>query len=277
MSEIPHIIKDDYQQRNPKEQPVSDSRTTPADATSLVTSSERLHEAIGVFLKDLADGDFALPRLAEIHVENIREKYRDVGKALTSGEEAYNRFMAAMPPTTTMRGVLVTDPTAKNLAGMLSSSEEECSALRSRLATAEANAHPSHEVCWKTHADLRQQLAEAKGENAEIVGVRIVRALEAAGYISMSPGWMPTVCENYRERISAIITKHLPPAPSAEEVRALREDKKRLDWLESGDSYLPTNQHGVRKLGFLWDENESMRSAIDAAIAARSPQQGGGT
>lgn len=68
-----------------------------ADTTSLLTSAERLHEAIAVFLKDWKDGDFELPRLAQIHVENIREKYQDVGKALNFGEESYQKFMAAMP------------------------------------------------------------------------------------------------------------------------------------------------------------------------------------
>lgn len=65
---------------------------TKADPTSLLTSSERLHEAIAVMLRDWKDGDFQLPELARIHMENVREKYQDVGKALKFGEESFEKF-----------------------------------------------------------------------------------------------------------------------------------------------------------------------------------------
>lgn len=51
----------------------------PAD---LQASADRLHAAIAVMLKDWKDGDFTLPELARIHMENVREKYQEVGRAL---------------------------------------------------------------------------------------------------------------------------------------------------------------------------------------------------
>lgn len=71
---------------------------TKADPTSLLTSAERLHEAIAVMLKDWKDGDFELPRYAEIHMENIREKHQDVGKALRFGDEAFAEFQKELSP-----------------------------------------------------------------------------------------------------------------------------------------------------------------------------------
>lgn len=52
--------------------------------TELFRSAEKLHLYISVMLKDWKDGDFALPRLAEIHMEQIREGYRALGKALNA-------------------------------------------------------------------------------------------------------------------------------------------------------------------------------------------------
>lgn len=65
---------------------------TKADDTSLLTSSERLHQAVAVMLKDWKDGDFVLPKLAAIHMENVREKYREVGRALLAGERSFAEF-----------------------------------------------------------------------------------------------------------------------------------------------------------------------------------------
>ena len=53
----------------------------------LRASSDRLHQAIAVMLKDWREGDFALPRLAEIHMAAIEEKYREVGKALRAADD----------------------------------------------------------------------------------------------------------------------------------------------------------------------------------------------
>lgn len=49
---------------------------------NLLKPADNLHSAIATFLKDWNDGDFDLPRLAEIHVEGIREKYLELGKAI---------------------------------------------------------------------------------------------------------------------------------------------------------------------------------------------------
>ena len=59
---------------------------------SLHVAAENLHLAIGVMLKDWRDGDFALPRLAEIHIGIIEEKYRAVGMALKAEDEAWEKF-----------------------------------------------------------------------------------------------------------------------------------------------------------------------------------------
>jgi hypothetical protein len=83
-----------------------------ADPTSLLTSAERLHLAISTMLKDWKDGDFVLPRLAEIHMEAVREKYLEVGQALAFGEKSFREFQAMIaaplpPPTqgaTSIRG-----------------------------------------------------------------------------------------------------------------------------------------------------------------------------
>lgn len=63
-----------------------------ADTTSLLTSAERLHLAISVMIKDWKAGDFVLPRLAEIHMEAVREKYLEVGMALAFGEASFQRL-----------------------------------------------------------------------------------------------------------------------------------------------------------------------------------------
>lgn len=57
------------------------------DLFGLRISADRLHQAIAVMLKDWRDGDFKLPRLAEIHMAAIEEKYREVGKALRAANE----------------------------------------------------------------------------------------------------------------------------------------------------------------------------------------------
>ena len=48
-------------------------------------------------LKDWRDGDFELPRLAEIHMAAIEEKYREVGKALRAADEPRMTLPTAAP------------------------------------------------------------------------------------------------------------------------------------------------------------------------------------
>lgn len=48
----------------------------------VATKAMDLHLAISVFLQDYKDGDFELPKLAQIHLREIRRKYTDMGKAL---------------------------------------------------------------------------------------------------------------------------------------------------------------------------------------------------
>ena len=67
------------------------------DLFGLRTSADRLHQAIAVMLKDWRDGDFALPRLAEIHMAAIEEKYREVGKALRAANEPRMTLPTAAP------------------------------------------------------------------------------------------------------------------------------------------------------------------------------------
>ncbi len=68
---------------NPRQTAALDS----GDLFGLRTSADRLHQAIAVMLKDWRDGDFALPRLAEIHMAAIEDKYREVGKALCAADD----------------------------------------------------------------------------------------------------------------------------------------------------------------------------------------------
>jgi hypothetical protein len=55
-------------------------------------AAKDLHLAIAVMLKDWRDGDFELPRLAQIHISCIEEKYRIVGLALKAEDEAWEKF-----------------------------------------------------------------------------------------------------------------------------------------------------------------------------------------
>lgn len=67
------------------------------DLFGLRTSADRLHQAIAVMLKDWRDGDFELPRLAEIHMGAIEEKYREVGRALRAADEPRMTLPTAAP------------------------------------------------------------------------------------------------------------------------------------------------------------------------------------
>ncbi len=77
----------------------------------LHVAADELHLAISVMLKDWRDGDFALPRLAEIHMGIIEEKYRAVGMALKAEDEAWDKFQREVlsSPNTTAQ------PDAQNL------------------------------------------------------------------------------------------------------------------------------------------------------------------
>jgi hypothetical protein len=53
-----------------------------AGGSDLYAAADTLHLSIATMLKDWRDGDFALPKLATIHMQKIEEDYRALGKAL---------------------------------------------------------------------------------------------------------------------------------------------------------------------------------------------------